>query len=95
MLTAVPITDEAILGYKGVGSDRESARLIIHEAMDNLQALSFDVSFSSPIPGRGLFWQGDRLFQIVKIEHFQEDIFGKKKAVSTMWAVRAGLWASE
>ena len=95
MLTPVTITDEAILAYKrATGTDREQARMVIHAAMESLQLLCFDVSFSSPIPGRGLFWQGDRLFHIVKIEHFQEDMFGEKKTVSTMWAVRAGLWAS-
>jgi len=94
MLMPVPITDDAILAYKAVTiSNRESARLIIHTAMDNLQALSFDVNLESPIPGGGWFWRGDRLFHIVKVQQYQEDIFGERKTVSTTWAVRAGLWA--
>jgi DNA-binding transcriptional regulator YiaG len=93
MLTAVSITDEAILSYMSAGPDRESARLTIHAAMDDLRKLSFDVNFDSPIPGRRLFWQGDHLFHIVKIEHVQEGIFGGESVLSTVWAVRAGLWA--
>jgi DNA-binding XRE family transcriptional regulator len=94
MLTPVPITDEAILRYKGLGTDRESARLMIHAAMEDLRALSFDVCFNSPIPGRGLFWRGDRLFDIVKIEQYDEGLFGEEGQRSTTWLVRAGIWAS-
>jgi transcriptional regulator with XRE-family HTH domain len=94
MLTPVQITDEAILRYKGNGPETESSRLMVHAAMEHLRALSFDVCFNSPIPGRKLFWEGDRLFDIVKIEHYEHSLFGEKRLGSTKWLVRAGIWAS-
>jgi hypothetical protein len=98
MLMPVIITDDAILEYKGIDHvNRESERSRIHSQMESLRALSFDVDFSRIEPSghasRGLSWQGDRLFDIVRMEQFQEDCFGGRKTVSTTWAVRAGLWA--
>ena len=98
MLMPVIITDDAILEYKGIDhANRGSERSRIHSQMESLRALSFDVDFSRTEPSghvsRGLSWQGDRLFDIVRMEQFQEDLFGGRKTVSTTWAVRAGLWA--
>lgn len=103
LLEPVPITAEAILRYKGIqryGMERRILELRIAEAMDQLQALRFDVeqlrandpAANKPIKG-GASWRGDRLFDIVKVTKWQEDLFGERKQIGVGWTVRAGQWA--
>jgi len=103
LLEPVPITAEAILRYKGIqryGMERRILEMRIAEAMDQLQALRFDVeqlrtidpATNKPVRG-GASWRGDRLFDIVKVTKWQEDLFGERKQIGVGWTVRAGQWA--
>ena len=42
---------------------------------------------------KGYSWTNDRLFDIVKVEEYQETLFGDKEVVAVKWTVRAGQWA--
>lgn len=99
LLDPVIITDQEIADY--LCPDRKTGLSHhiynrIHAAMEQLQALSFDVDFSKTSrPGArdGLSWKGDRLFDIVNVEHLQYDLFGERTSLALAWAVRAGMWA--
>jgi DNA-binding XRE family transcriptional regulator len=101
MFAPVIITDDAILRYLGVkrrGRARRAQREKIYDAMERLQRLFFDIhSVSAVDPAtlkfKGVFYHGDRLFDIVKIAQYQEDLFGARKTVSITWSVRPGHWA--
>ena len=101
LLQPVRITASAILHYKGIqrwGLERRLQEERIAREMEHLRALTFDVEqfpMFNPDTGkrdRGC-WQGDRLFDIVKVEHVQETLFGESEVVQVAWLVRAGHWA--
>lgn len=103
MLQPVRITADTILQYKGInrrGKDRRLLRERIHDEMDLLQSLYFDVDKypgTDPRTGKrdpkGAEWRGDRLFDIVRVEQYQENLFGERDVIEVSWSVRAGQWA--
>jgi DNA-binding transcriptional regulator YiaG len=108
MLESVRITSDAILSYKGIqrwGTDRHELRKRVHDEMEKLRSLYFDVEkFPASNPttkrweGKGVSWEGDRFFDIVKVEIYQEYVSkdGKKgdtEQIELSWLVRAGQWA--
>jgi DNA-binding XRE family transcriptional regulator len=103
LLEPVRITANAILAYKGIqryGAERRLLQEKIFEEMRNLQHLHFD---AEKLPGydpdsgrynpQGGSWKGDRLFDIVEVENYQEDLFGNRETIEVSWRVRAGQWA--
>ncbi|NWJ98054.1 MAG: helix-turn-helix domain-containing protein [Chloroflexi bacterium] len=108
MLESVRITSDAILSYKGIqrwGTDRQELRKRVHDEMEKLRSLYFDVEkFPASDPttkrweSKGVSWEGDRFFDIVKVEVYQNYIpkDGKKgeiEQIELSWLVRAGQWA--
>src|SRR5436190_286023 len=70
------------------------------DLVEHLRSLHFDVEKypeRHPTTGkwdpRGVSWQGDRLFDIVKVECYQESLFGDRERIEVSWLVRAGQWA--
>ena len=101
LLEPVRITADAILRYKGIqrwGIERRLHQERIAKEMDNLRALQFDIerypTFNSETGKleKGS-WKGDRLFDIVKAERYQERLFGEGELIEVAWSVRAGQWA--
>lgn len=103
LVESVRITADAILHYKGIqrwGMERRLLQERVFQEMERLKALHFDVerwpgfdSDSQRWKQRGESWQGDRLFDIVKVEAYQQSLFGEKEVVEVSWLVRAGQWA--
>ena len=108
MLESVRITSDAILSYKGIqqwGTDRLELRKRVHEEMEKLRSLYFNVEkFPATNPttkrweSKGVSWEGDRFFDIVKVEIYQDYVSkdGKKEEIEQIelsWQVRAGQWA--
>ena len=102
-LEPVRITADAILQYKGIrrwGGERRLLHERVFEEMERLRGLHFDVDKypeRHPTTGKwdphGVSWQGDRLFDIVKVDLYQESLFGDREHIAVSWAVRAGQWA--
>lgn len=103
LLQPVRITADAILRYKGIqryGRERRLLQERIYEEMERLRTLYFDVErlpVWDPESGKwkqeGASWQGDRLFDIVKVERYQPSLFGDREVIEVEWSVRAGHWA--
>jgi len=103
LLESVVINADAILAYKGIqryGAEKRILLKQIHDEIERLRALFFDADKvpcfdpeSGKYDNRGKSWSGDRLFDIVKLEQYQYDLFGDKEVIGTAWAVRAGQWA--
>ena len=103
LLEPVRITADAILQYKGIrrwGLERRLLHERVFTEMEHLRSLHFDVEKypeRHPTTGkwdpRGVSWQGDRLFDIVKVECYQESLFGDRERIEVSWLVRAGQWA--
>lgn len=103
LLQPVRITADAILRYKGIqrwGMERRLLRQKVFEEMERLRALHFDIEeFPVKDPKtkhwdpKGASYQGDRFFDIVKVEQYQEGLFGERETIETCWSVRAGQWA--
>lgn len=103
LLESVRITADAILHYKGIqrwGRERWLLHEQIFAEMERLRCLHFDVEhFPVWNPAtrkwdpRGASWQGDRLFDIVKVEMAQESLSSDRPQIDVSWLVRAGQWA--
>jgi DNA-binding XRE family transcriptional regulator len=105
LLEPVKITAGAILQYKGIqryGAERRLLEQRIAEEMERLRALTFDVhqwpTHNPENPKKwapeGASWQGDHLFDIVKVEKWQESLIdGEPQRIEVAWSVRAGQWA--
>lgn len=101
LLEPVRITTDAVLRYKGIqrwGTGRRLLEERIADEMERLRSLTFDVQqlpALNPCTGRRQrgTWSGDRLFDIVRVERFQETMFGESELVHVAWLVRAGQWA--
>ncbi len=103
MLESVRITADAILSYKGMrryGEERRELEARVHEEMQRLQALSFDLEQQPAIdPKTGVYdercasWEADRLFDIVKVTEYRRGPKGTAGRVEVSWMVRAGQWA--
>jgi len=102
-LEPVRITADAILQYKGIrrwGVERRLLHERVFAEMERLRSLYFDVDKypeRHPTTGkwdpRGVSWHGDRLFDIVQVELYQESLFGDRERIEVSWLVRAGQWA--
>lgn len=103
LLEPVRITADAILQYKGIrrwGLERRLLYERIFTEMEHLRSLHFDVEkyperhpTTDKWDPHGVSWQGDRLFDIVKVECYQESLFGDRERIEVSWLVRAGQWA--
>jgi|GEM_PF-2679544 len=103
LLESVRITADAILRYKGIqrwGIERRMLKERVFEEMEKLRALYFDVEkvpawdpATNKWNGKGFSWRGDRLFDIVKVEQYHENISGERTQIEFSWLVRAGQWA--
>lgn len=103
LLETIKITADTILQYKGShrrGEDKQELRSRVHDEMERLRALRFDVrrvGGHNPDTGKydptGITWEGDSLFDIVKVERYQETLFKGRDVIETSWSVRAGHWA--
>jgi hypothetical protein len=101
MLQPVLITARAILDYKGIkrrGPERQVLVKRIDEEMERLRALHFDVEAFPAFDAAAnrylkASWQGDRLFDIVKVELRQGNVPGGQQQIAVGWKVRAGQWA--
>lgn len=103
LLESVRISADSILSYKGIqrwGMERRLLQKRVFEEMERLRALYFDVEkwpAWNPKTGKwdptGVSWQGDRLFDIVKVEMYQESLFEEREQIEVSWSVRAGQWA--
>lgn len=104
LLEPVIITADAILSYKGIqrwGMERRMLEARVAEEMERLRHLRFDVERwpeHDPVTGKavkdGASWKGDGLFDIVKVERWQEGLFdGQRQRIDIAWSVRAGQWA--
>lgn len=103
MLEPVKIDADSIIQLKGInawGKQRDALRVAIEAEMEKLQRLKFEVHrLPAHDPGtgkwnpKGYSWTNDRLFDIVKVEEYQETLFGAKETVAVKWTVRAGQWA--
>ncbi len=103
LLESVRITADAILQYKGIqrwGHERQLLHERVFEEMERLRSIQFDIDQypeRNPDTGkwdpRGVSWQGDRLFDIVQVELYQESLFGDCERIEVSWLVRAGQWA--
>jgi hypothetical protein len=101
MLEPVLITRDAILGYKGIrrrGRERQLLLARIHDEMELLRGLQFDVESYSAFDAstrrwEKASWQGDRLFDIVRVEVTQHGLCGGRQHIEVAWRVRAGQWA--
>ncbi len=103
MLEPVIVDADKIIRQKGIeawGRQRDALRLSIEQEMENLQRLKFEVhklAAADPETGRwnpqGYSWSNDLLFDIVKVEAYQQTLFGEKETIAVKWSVRAGQWA--
>ncbi len=103
LLESVRITADAILRYKGIqrwGFERRQLHERVFEEMERLQAFQFDVEkyperdlTTGKWDPHGVSWHGDRFFDIVKVELYQESLFGDRERIEVSWLVRAGQWA--
>jgi DNA-binding XRE family transcriptional regulator len=104
LLQPVRITANAILRYKGIqryGAERRLLEHRVYEEMERLRGLTFDVervkaydAGTDRWPKEGASWEGDRLFDIVKVEKWQETLIGgERQRIEVAWSVRAGQWA--
>ena len=104
LLQPVRITANAILRYKGIqryGAERRLLEHRVYEEMERLRGLTFDVervkaydADTDRWPKEGASWEGDRLFDIVKVEKWQETLIGgERQRIEVAWSVRAGQWA--
>ena len=101
LLQPVQIKAHDILRYKGIqrrGGERRALLRRIHDEMERLRGLKFDVEcFGTvdPTTGRSesVSWRGDRLFDIVRLEVIQETLLGETRDIEVAWQVRAGQWA--
>jgi hypothetical protein len=102
LVECVRITADAILRHDGIQRQGKERRLLqerVFQEMERLKALHFDVeqwpgfdSDSQRWKKRGESWQGDRLFDIVKVEQYQQSLFGEKEVVEVSWLVRPSQW---
>jgi DNA-binding XRE family transcriptional regulator len=98
LLEPVRITTDAILRYKGIqrwGIERGDLDQRLFEEMEKLRVLTFDVEQFPTVSPRTKraeagAWQGDRLFDIVKVERYEHP---SGKRIEVAWSVRAGQWA--
>jgi DNA-binding XRE family transcriptional regulator len=94
---SVLINADAILRYKGIqkyGKDRRVMERRIHDEVERLRTLYFDLDrYPLPWEKRGSRYQGDRLFDIVKMETYQLKLFDEEEVIATAWSIRAGQWA--
>ncbi len=94
---SVMINADAILRYKGIrkyGKDRRIMEKRIHEEVERLRTLHFDLErYPFPWNKKGTKYSGDRLFDIVRVETYQLKLFDKEEVIETAWSVRAGQWA--
>lgn len=103
LLESVRISSDAILRYKGIqrwGLERQLLQERVFEEMERLRTLHFNVEkypARNPKTGKwepeGASWQGDRLFDIVKVEQYQKSLHGDREQIEVSWLVRAGQWA--
>lgn len=104
MLEPIIISCDDIRRLKGVsvrGTQRAEFDQRIADEMKNLQRLRFNVlQVKAAVVGdsknkkwQGQSWANDRLFDIIDIEDWQDDLFGGKERVGIKWSVRAGQWA--
>lgn len=103
LLESVRISSDAILRYKGIqrwGKEHRILQERVFEEMERLRTLHFDVEKypawnlkTGKWEPTGASWQGDRLFDIVKVEMYQESLFGERERIEVSWLVRAGQWA--
>ncbi|OIQ53126.1 helix-turn-helix domain-containing protein [Neomoorella thermoacetica] len=97
LLQPTIINADKIIKQKGMqawGQNQKILRQIIEQEMENLQHLRFEVQqlpAIDPETGKwntkGFNWQRDRLFDIVRIEKYDQN------NIAIMWSVRAGQWA--
>ena len=94
---SVLINANAILRYKGIqkyGQDRRIMEKRIHEEVERLRNLHFDMErYPMPWNKKGTKYIGDRLFDIVRVDTYQLKLFGKEEIIEMAWSVRAGQWA--
>ena len=103
LLESVRMTADALLHYKGLqrwGRERRFLQERVAEEMARLQQLQFDVEHypvwqpaTQQWEAAGMSWKGDRFFDIVEVELYQESLFGDRERVEVCWLVRAGQWA--
>jgi hypothetical protein len=103
LLEPVRITAQAIARYKGIqrwGMERRLLDERIFDEMERLRGLAFDVEkmpVVDPATGKwdsgGASWEGDRFFDIVTVEQWQESLLGDRERIEVSWSVRAGQWA--
>jgi DNA-binding XRE family transcriptional regulator len=103
LLESVRITADALLHYKGLqrwGRERRLLHERVAAEMALLQRLHFDVErypvwnvATQKWETAGMSWKGDRLFDIVEVELYQERLSGTPERVEVCWLVRAGQWA--
>jgi DNA-binding XRE family transcriptional regulator len=103
LLESVRMTADALLHYKGLqrwGRERRLLQERVAEEMGRLQRLQFDVerypvwnAATQEWETSGMSWKGDRLFDIVEVELYQESLSGERERVEVCWLVRAGQWA--
>lgn len=103
LLESVRITADALLRYKGMqrwGQERRLLHERVATEMTLLQRLHFDVErypvwhvATQTWETAGMSWKGDRLFDIVEVELYQESLMGLPERVEVCWLVRAGQWA--
>jgi DNA-binding XRE family transcriptional regulator len=101
LLESIMVSADDILRYKGIqrrGTERRALLERIHEEMERLRRLQFDVESYPAFNHRtgkveNASWQGDRLFDIVRVERYQESLSGEKELIQVAWSVRAGQWA--
>ncbi len=103
LLESVRITADALLHYTSFqrwGRERRLLHERVAEEMARLQQLQFDVEHypvwdatTQQWAAAGMSWKGDRLFDIVEVELYQESLVGARARVEVCWLVRAGQWA--
>ena len=101
LLQPVRITADTILHYKGIrrrGMERRILRKKVHDEMERLRRLNLNVeSFTTFNPStrrsERVSWEGDRLFDIVRVEVIPETFEGETTNIEVAWLVRAGQWA--
>jgi len=103
LLEPVRITTQAIARYKGIQRWGHERRLLderIYEEMERIRGLTFDVkgvAMKNPADSKwnkdGFSWDGDQFFNVVRVEQYQESMFGHRERIEVSWSVRAGQWA--
>ncbi len=99
----VKIHAEEIIKLKKMqarGEKKEEVLKRIDQEMKNLQRLHLSIQ-SLPSPDletgkwnpKGHTWENDTLFDIVRVEKYEETATGEKETIGLSWSVRAGQWA--